>query len=226
KVAVEFEGQGKKTKHGYRPGDHVKGTVRANYFFGKPVDEAGITVKASGTDVAVFEAASVEGKTDSDGTYKFDLKLPNYFAARPLSQGVALVLIEATVRDSADHAESRGEPITVSESPLLITAVPEGGTLVPNLENQVFILTSYADGAPASTRLKVNAAGNSEQQIATDDGGVAVARINAGEGTETLEIEAEDKEGNRVSTKVPLQTRSGEDQILLRTERAVYHAGD
>src|SRR2546430_11605227 len=62
---------------------------------------------------SVFEAASVEGKTDSDGTYKYDLKLPNYFAARPLSQGVALVLIEATVRDSADHAEGRGEPITV-----------------------------------------------------------------------------------------------------------------
>lgn len=39
------------------------------------------------------------------------------------------------------HAETRGEPITVSESPLLITAVPEGGTLVPNLENQVLILT-------------------------------------------------------------------------------------
>ena len=41
------------------------------------------------------------------------------------------MLIEATVKDSAGHAETRGEPITVSESPLLITAVPEGGTLVP-----------------------------------------------------------------------------------------------
>ena len=27
-------------KRGYRPGDHVTGTVRANYFFGKPVDDA------------------------------------------------------------------------------------------------------------------------------------------------------------------------------------------
>src|SRR5882762_6308782 len=36
KVAVEFAGNGKKTKRGYRPGDHVRGTVRANYFFGKP----------------------------------------------------------------------------------------------------------------------------------------------------------------------------------------------
>ena len=226
KVAVEFESQDKKTKHGYRPGDHVKGTVRANYFFGKPVDEAGITVKASGTDVAVFEAASVEGKTDSDGTYKFDLKLPNYFAARPLSQGVALVLIEATVRDSADHAESRGEPITVSESPLLVTAVPEGGTLVPGLENEVFVLTSYADGSPARTELTVHAADNADQHATTDEGGVAVLRLKDGAGTQVLTIEAADKKGNRTSSAVALQSRGGQDQILLRTERAVYRAGD
>ena len=89
--------------------------------------------------------------------------LPTYFAGRPLSQGAARVLIEATVKDSAGHAETRGEPITVSESPLLITAVPEGGTLVPNLENQVFILTSYPDGTPAKTDVKVHAAGNADQ---------------------------------------------------------------
>lgn len=226
KVAVEFESKDKKTKRGYRPGDHLKGTVRANYFFGKPVDGAGITVKASGMDVAVFEAGSVEGKTDSDGTYKFDLKLPGYFAGMPLSHGVARVLIEATVKDSADHAESRAEQITVSESPLLVTAVPEGGTLVPNLENEVFVLTNYADGSPARTELTVHAADTADQYATTDEGGVAVIRLKAGGGTQALTIEAEDKEGNRTSSAVALQSRGGQDQILLRTERAVYQAGD
>ncbi len=80
KVAVEFAGNGKKTNRGYRPGDHVKGTVRANYFFGKPVDGAEISVKASSMYVAVFEVGSVEGKSDRDGSYEFDLKLPGYFA--------------------------------------------------------------------------------------------------------------------------------------------------
>src|SRR6185436_3307365 len=61
KVAVEFAG---KAKHGYRPGEHVTGTVRANYFFGKPVDNAEITVRAAGADVTLFEAAAVQGKTD------------------------------------------------------------------------------------------------------------------------------------------------------------------
>jgi len=226
KVAVEFRENGKKQKRGYQPGDHVTGTVHANYFFGKPVDHAEIGIKASAMDVAVVEVASAQGKTDSDGAYRFDIQLPKYFAGRPVSHGAARVLIEATVKDSAGHAETRGEPITVSESPLLITAVPEGGTLVPNLENQVFVLTSYPDGTAAKTELTVHAAGNSDQHVAADDGGVAVARVKAGSGSETLEIDAADQEGNHASSKVALQSRVGEDQILLRTERAVYRAGE
>src|SRR5271166_3715479 len=186
KVAVEFRENGKK-KRGYQPGDHVIGTVRANYFFGKPEDGAEISIKASAMDVAVAEVASAQGKTDSDGSYRFDLHLPQYFAGRPLSQGAARVLIEATVKDSAGHAETRGEPITVSESPLLITAVPEGGTLVPNLENQVFILTSYPDGTPAKTDVTVRSFDNGDQHAATDDGGIAIVPIKAKAGKDTLD---------------------------------------
>lgn len=226
KVAIDFGGKDNKTKRGYRPGDHVTGTVRANYFFGKPVDGGEITVKVSGMDVAVFDVGSVQGKTDHEGTYHFDLQLPSYFAGRPLTQGAARVLVEATVKDSASHSETRGEPITVSESPLVITAVPEGGTLVPNLENQIFILISYADGTPASAGLKVHAAGNPDQNASTDDGGVALVRINAGTGTKTLEVEATDKQGNHATSKVEFKSREGLDQILLRTERAVYRAGE
>jgi len=54
KVAIEFTEKDGKPRRDYRPGDHVTGTVRANYFFGKPVDHAQITMKASSMDVAVF----------------------------------------------------------------------------------------------------------------------------------------------------------------------------
>jgi uncharacterized protein YfaS (alpha-2-macroglobulin family) len=226
KIAVEFAGKEKKTKRGYRPGDHVKGTVQANYFFGKPVDGAEISVKVSSIDVAIFDAGSVRGKTDRDGSYEFDLKLPAYFAGRPLTQGAARVLIEATVKDSAGHAESRGEPIMVSESPLLVAAIPEGRTLVPGLENQVFLLTSYPDGTPARTDLTVHAPDGSSQHATTDDGGVAEIRFRAGAGTQALTVEGSDKEGNHMSSTIQLQTRGGQDQILLRTERAIYRAGD
>ena len=50
----------------------------------------------------MFEAARSAGKTDADGAYHFDLQLPAYFAGRPLSQGAARVLIEATVNGRAN----------------------------------------------------------------------------------------------------------------------------
>ena len=234
KVAIEFAQKDSKAKRYYRPGDHVSGTVRANYFFGKPVDHAVVNIKASGMDAAVFEAASVAGKTDNDGAYHFDLKLPSYFAGRPLSQGVARALIEATVKDSAAHAETRGEPITISESPLLITAVPEGGTLIPNIENEIFILSSHPDGSPASTALTVHVpdllkriVGRAQdQQLSTDSSGVAVFRMNPGTGIDSLRIDGDDHHGNRASSTVPLQMRGGTDQILLRADRAIFKAGD
>jgi uncharacterized protein YfaS (alpha-2-macroglobulin family) len=240
KVAIEFTQKDSKPRHDYRPGDHVTGTVRASYFFGKPVDHAEITVKASSMDVTVFEAAAETGKTDADGAYRFDLKLPSYFAGRPLSQGAARALIEATVKDSAAHAETRGEPITISESPLLITGVPEGGTLVPNVENEIFLLASYPDGSPASASLVVQDPdddnrgpiplvgdeGAHEFRLTTGAGGVAVLRIRPRRGMDSLRIEADDHHGNRVASTVPLRVRDGGDQILLHANRAVFKAGD
>jgi len=240
KVDIEFTQKDSKPRRDYRPGDHVTGTVHANYFFGKPVDHADITMKASSMDVTVFEAASSTGKTDADGAYRFDLKLPSYFAGRPLSQGAARALIEATVKDSAAHAESRGEPITISESPLLITAVPEGGTLVPNIENEIFLLASYPDGSPASASLVVHDPddenrgliplvgdkGPRDIRLTTGTAGVAVLRIKPRRGMDSLRIEADDHHGNRAASTVPLQPRDGGDQILLHTNRAVFKAGD
>jgi len=232
KVAIEFSQKDSKPRRDYRPGDHVTGTVRANYFFGKPVDHADVTIKASSMDVAVFEAASASGKTDGEGAYHFDLKLPSYFAGRPLSQGAARALIEATVKDSAAHGETRGEPITISDSPLLITAIPEGGSVIPNIENEIFILSSYPDGSPASTALSVHVPdvpghhGVPSQQLSADASGVAVFHLNPGAGIESLSIQADDHHGNRASTTVPLQTREGTDQILLRADRAIFKAGD
>ncbi len=225
KVSVDLGGKDARSKRGYRPGEHVTGTVRANYFFGKPVDGATVAVKASGMDAAFFEVGDSRGKTDSDGTFRFDIHLPNFFAGRPMNQGAARVLIEATVKDTAGHSESRGEPVTVSESPLLITAIPEGGTLIPGLENQLFVLTSYPDGTPAQADIRVHMAGSPDQTAHTDRGGIAIVSLR-GTGGMTLQVQARDREGNRASMPLSLESRPGLDQVLLRAGRAVYRAGD
>lgn len=226
RVAIDFTSRDGKPKRDYRPGDHVTGTVLAGYFFGQPVDHAAITIKASAMDVALFEAATADGQTDVDGDYRFDLRLPDYFAGKRLNQGAAPVLIEATVKDTAGHEETRGEPITVSQSPLLVMAVPESGQLVPGIENQVYLLTSSPDGSPVPAELKVHAAGMAAIKVASDQSGVAVIQLKPSGETESLRVEADDHRGNRTSTTLELESRTGEDQVLLRTNRSVYKPGE
>ena len=226
KVDLTFASTEGNKKHGYRPGEIVSGTVQANYFFGKALDGAEVALKATGMDVTTFQAASVEGKTDRDGAYHFQLPLPTYLAGRPLDSGAAKVLIEATVKDTAGHSESRGEPVTVSDKAFLLTAIPEGGTLIPGLENQVFLLASYPDGSPVEANLNVRAKSGQEQSAKTDAGGVAVITLTKPQEDETLHIEGTDKDGEKVSAAVPLESRAGDEQVLLRAEKTVYRTGD
>ena len=91
----------------------------------------------------------------------------------------------------------------------------KSGALVPNLENQVFVLSAYADGKPAAAGLKVRADGNPDQSVTTDEGGVAVIRLTAASQPRALQVEAMDREGNRTSQSLPLQTRGGAEQVML-----------
>ena len=225
RVAIEFDSKNGKPKRDYRPGDHVTGAVKVNYFFGKPLDNASVTMKASGMDAELFEAASAKARTDRDGVYRFDLVLPQFFAGNGRRHGSAPVVVEATVKDAAEHSETRGEPITVSQTSLLITAVPEGGKLVRGLENEVFVLASYPDGTPAKADLAVRTAA-AQDRVQTDDAGIATVRIPGNDANRVLRIDADDHKGNRASDSVTLETRAGEDQVLVRTSHAVARLGD
>jgi uncharacterized protein YfaS (alpha-2-macroglobulin family) len=225
RVAIEFDSKNGKPKRDYRPGDHVTGAVKANYFFGKPVDNASVTMKASGMDAELFEAASAKGRTDRDGAYHFDLVLPQFFAGNGKRHGAAPVVVEAIVKDAAEHSETRGEPITVSQTSLLITAVPEGGKLVRGLENEVFVLASYPDGTPAKADLVVRTAA-AQDRVQTDEAGIATVRIPGNDANSVLRIDADDHKGNHASDSVTLETRAGEDQVLVRTSHAVARPGD
>lgn len=226
RVAIELPQKNGKPRRDYRPGDHITGTIRANYFFGKPVENAPVQITVHGMDVSLFTAAHAQGSTNAAGDYRFDITLPSYMAGRK-SQGAAPVLVEATVKDSAGHAETKGEGVTVSQSPLLLTALPEGGTLVPGMENQVFVLASYPDGTPAQSELALRFGAQPTQHIATDKGGIAILRVTpTANGDRSLHIEADDRHGSRATNTVDLQTRYGDDQILLRLPHAVYKPGD
>src|SRR5207253_3721143 len=64
-------------------------------------------------------------------------------------KGDALVRLEVKVTDKADHGETISKSYTVSDQPIRVSLIPEGGRLVPGMENRIFAAAIYPDGSPA-----------------------------------------------------------------------------
>ncbi|MBM3240529.1 DUF4159 domain-containing protein [Candidatus Poribacteria bacterium] len=210
----------------YSPAETVKGELQADYFFGKPVADGKVTIKASKFDVGFDEFAQVEGKTDKNGHYTFELKLPSHFVGQPLEQGNTFVMFDISVVDGAEHEEKITQNRSVVKSPITIVIIPESGDIVPNVENIIYVMTTYPDGKPAETTVEVEQASSLlKSRIQTDSLGVAVFRVKPQTNALSLKVTAVDKQGNRAERSQNFQAEA-ENTLLLRTDEALYKVGD
>ncbi len=150
-VLPKFKVELKTDKTFYLPKETIKGTLQADYFFGKPVAGGKVSVEASTFDVAFKKFTTFTGTTDKNGHIKFEVTLPDYFVGHPLASGNAIVKLDAKVTDTAEHAESATRTYPVSDQPIKVSFLPEGGRLIPGLENRVFAAALYPDGSPAGS---------------------------------------------------------------------------
>ncbi len=217
KLAIETD------KKFYLPGERVRGTVRADYFFGKPVNAARVKLAAASYDVGRTEFVALDGRTNDSGVYEFSFDLPNYFASSGLDKDRGDFALELDVTDQAEHLEQAALVVPVARAPIIIDAVAESGELVPDVENIVYILTASPDGAPVETEITARIAGR-EYKTQTGKYGIGEIRFTP-RGFNTIEITARDAKGNRAEKRVELRA-DGANQILLRPERAVYRVGD
>src|SRR5262249_52732967 len=142
-------------KRYYMPKETIQANLQTDYFFGKPVAGGKVEVKASTFDVQFRNFQKWEGKTDENGHVKFEIKLPDYFVGQPLQKGDAIVKLEVKITDSADHPETVVKSYPVSDQPIRLSLIPEGGKLVPGMKNRVFVAAIYPDGSPAECSVKL-----------------------------------------------------------------------
>lgn len=150
KVTLETE------KRFYLPAETLRGTVSANYFFGKPVQNGEVTVRLSTFAAGWQDIAELRGKLNENGVWQFEAKLPEKFVGLPLEGGNALLRLEATVTDQAEHTERTSITIPVSSDPIKIAIVPESATLKPDLPMRLFVTTTYPDGTPARCKFHIS----------------------------------------------------------------------
>jgi hypothetical protein len=225
----------------YTPGEQVTATIEAAYFFGKPV--AGATVEAEATlpERGMKPFHMVGARTDAAGKATFSFGVPQALGASgpegdqrrmggpgraPAQPDIQTrLVVRATVTDAAGQKQVRESAAVVATSPLRIEIIPENGLLVPGLLNKVYVLTTYADGRPARTRV-TGVGPRGDEAIRTDALGVAeVSFLTNGDGLDTT-VTAEDDTGLRANTRVQLNAEQLAQDFLLRTDKAVYDGGD
>lgn len=235
----------------FQPGDTVKGKLRADYFFGKPVAGGEVTVVASTYDVAFHEFNRVTGKTDADGAFTFELELPKSFVGQPLQNGDALLKLDVTVKDKAEQEEKSTRTWPVAADGFRVTLVPESGKLVPGVENRIWAIATTPDGQ-ALPRASVTLMLGDERfgGVKTDDAGIAAIPITpekldftkkgagapamnrhfgqpagATERTLSVKLIATAPSGEKIERDEQIAAEGRGASILLRPDRAIYAGG-
>jgi hypothetical protein len=180
-VLPKFKNEVTADKRYYLPKETIHADLQTDYFFGKPVAGGKVTVKASTFDVAFKDFQTWQGKTDDKGHTKFEIKLPDYFVGQPLAKGDAIVKLEIKVTDTADHSETITRTYPVSDQAIRVSLIPEGGRLVPGMENRVYAAALYPDGSPAKCLVRLwtgrEAKGEPIAALQTNDAGLSEFKI-------------------------------------------------
>lgn len=234
-VLPKFKVEVKTDKKFYAPMEVIRGSVQADYFFGKPVDHAAVIVKAQTYDVEFKDFARVETKTNEKGAAEFEIRLPDYFVGQPLEKGNAFANLEVQVIDRAEHIEKVDRRVTVCSKSVLLAAIPESGKLIPGVENIVYVVATSPDGEPQSCEVLVQI-GDFKTSVQTNDAGFGTCRYEC----RKEHVKADyDWSTNReiyyfdallsargVSQSVRLFAEPAGDNLLLRPDKAVYRTGE
>jgi len=225
-VLPEFKVTFNSDKRFYRPKETVKGEVKADYFFGKPVSGGKVKIELASYDVQFNTFSEVEGLTDEKGNFEFEAPLPEYLVGQPLEGGKAMVRFAVEVTDKAEHKEIIYHTLYVSENTIQTTLIPESGEIVPAIENIIYVVTSYPDGSPAGADVTILTGGQEEIKLKTSQNGTGEFTFKPEWMGTNIYIEASDGLGNSGNINYTPSSSLAYDSLLLRTDRAVYKEGD
>ncbi len=226
-VLPKFEVDLSTNRSYYQPGQHVVGTLQADYFFGKPVADSAVVIEGYTFDVQRNDLIRLEVQTDEQGSAKFEFDLPDYLAGSSLEGGLARFYLQASVTDQAQHTETSNLSLPVAQNTLIIDAIPETGMLRQGVENILYVMLSYPDGSPAEGTLTLSSLyyGGAPRIIETGPYGLAEFHFVPASTYDGFSIQAEDRQGNQVTQEFYFEGEYATQSVLLRPDRPVYTVG-
>ncbi|SPE51099.1 membrane hypothetical protein [Verrucomicrobia bacterium] len=205
----------------YLPGQTVSGSVQATYFFGQPVRGGTVKLTAATFQEKPVAITELQGQTDETGTYSFEFPLPDLMVGMPQKNEQAFLDLKAELSDTAQHAEETTLSLSVSRNELELMVIPEAGSIVPGVENLLYVVSAYPDGRPAVCSVFLNGTA-----YPSDAQGVSEVKVGPSETDRPLEIQALDSGGRRATVVCRPEAKALTPAFLLRTDKAVYQAGE
>lgn len=153
-VLPKFSVALKTEKNKYLIGEEIKGSIKATYFFGQPVDQGEVRLKINGQS---FKELNLNSEGGGDFSFKADTEGEQKIEAEVVDSSNYLVCQETIVYSAKTRVQAR--------------MVPESGKLVPGVENEVYVFTSGINGEPLKSYIKLG--GDLRKEIMTDENGIA-----------------------------------------------------
>ncbi len=136
--------------------EKVTGTVRAGYFFGKPVD-GDVVAAASVMEGDEWDEYARATSAMRDGSARFEV--PPGWAPSPPYYGIAdpsyPISIEFVVTDSSGHAEKVKQLVTIARSACRVRLVTPASSAKPGMPLDLGIEATDPGGRPVSMPLEV-----------------------------------------------------------------------
>ena len=152
-VLPKYEVTAKTAKDWVLANEPVKGTVSAEYSFGKPV-RGEVEIVAS-RYVGVWEKFATFTQ-EIDGSGSFELPPVQYVSGVPASGGQGNLTLDVTVREKfTGYVESTTRLLTVAESPLKLQVIPESLAFKPSLRFSFLIVTETPGNEPVDREVSV-----------------------------------------------------------------------
>ncbi len=212
----------------YSPGETAEGVLQADYFFGKPVANAEVVLEALTLDIGETLFTRVQGRTDAEGRWSFSLNLPSSVAGLPLEQGLALINLRATVIDGAGQEVTQEKIVPVAARPLQLSIVPEGGQLVPGVDNTLLVFVSDPMGSPlGGVGIELATQDGELASLTTDEYGQArITWTPPTTGASTISATVTPETGEPLNESFDFSAQPGGEHVMVRTDRAVYRTGE
>ena len=206
----------------YLAGQTVSGTVKADYFFGKPVAQGEININLLGYSVEFDLLATAQVTTNDEGVASFAFDLPGYLVGQPLENGNALMFLELEAEDSGGHKEKKYVQFIVAKDPLRVTVVPENGKPVAGMKNLFYVFTTNPVGQPVAADYEVVLLNSTEWGSGTVAGTLEGPFATSEHGTGAFEVTWH---GDYWGVRITASTDIGGQAVTFSEDINFAHAG-